>query len=140
VSRAKWMGVMMISLKEGRGKVPIRNSTEHEATPYLLVNFPSRKTFDQMYSKHKSQELRDKYWTILNHRAQGKTLEESGKPFGITRERVRQIEARFQRLVGERFSTQLEANLSKLCELQNLVESFLNSEMHESCLPSDGNR
>lgn len=130
----------MVSLKEGLGRVPIKNSTEHEATPYLLVSFPSREEFDVMYSKHKSQELKDKYWSILNSRAQGKTLEESGKPFGLTRERTRQIEARFQRLVGERYSTQLEANLSKLSSLQNLVELFSNSEMHESCLPSDGNR
>lgn len=130
----------MVSLKEGRGRVPIKNSTEHEATPYLLVSFPTREEFDVMYSKHKSQELKDKYWSILNSRAQGKTLEESGKPFGLTRERTRQIEARFQRLVGERYSTQLEANLSKLSSLQNLVELFSNSEMHESCLPSDDNR
>lgn len=130
----------MVSLKEGLGRVPIKNSTEHEATPYLLVSFPSREEFDVMYSKHKSQELKDKYWSILNSRAQGKTLEESGKPFGLTRERTRQIEARFQRLVGERYSTQLEANLSKLSSLQNLVELFSNSEMHENCLPSDDNR
>ena len=121
----------MINLKEGKGKVPIRNTTQHEATDYLLVDFPTREEFDAMYSKHKSQELKDKYWAILNLRAQGKTLTNAGKPFGITRERARQIEARFQRLMGERYTTQLEANLSMLSLNQNLVGLFLNSETHE---------
>ena len=121
----------MISLKEGKGKVPIRNTTQHEATPYLLVDFPSREEFDRLYSKHKSQELRDKYWTILNSRAQGATLVEAGKPFGLTRERIRQIEARFQRLVGKSFSTQLEAYFSILSSHRSLVELFSGSEMHE---------
>jgi len=75
----------MINLKEGRGKVPIRNSTQHEATPYLLVDFPTREEFELMYARHKDQALRDRYWDILQHRSQGKTLEQSGKPFGITR-------------------------------------------------------
>jgi len=130
----------MISLKEGRGRVPIRNSTENEATPYLLVDFPKRSTFDVIYSKHKSQELRDKYWDILQHRARGKTLEESVKPYGITRERVRQIEARFQRLVGERYWEQMNRVIVKLSELQHLVELSSSSEMHEMSLLSDDNR
>ena len=117
-----------MNLKNNGGKVPIRNSTQHEATPYLLVDFPSREEFDLMYSKHKSQELRDKYWTILKHRSRGQTLSDAGKPFGVTRERVRQIEARFQRLVGERYWTQTEANFVKLSELQHLTQSFLDSE------------
>jgi hypothetical protein len=117
-----------MNLKDGRGRVPIRNSTQHEATPYLLVAFPSREEFDAMYAKHKSQELKDKYWAILNSRAQGKTLTSAGKPFGLTRERTRQIEARFQRLVGERYTTQIEANLSMLSSSQNLVRLFSESD------------
>jgi hypothetical protein len=118
----------MVSLKEGRGKVPIRIGTQHEATPYLLVDFPTREEFEVMYSRHKDQGLKDRYWTILQHRSQGKTLQEVGKPFGITRERVRQIEARFQRLVGNKYTTQIEANLSMLCAHPKLVETFLASE------------
>jgi hypothetical protein len=130
----------MINLKEGRGKVPIRNSTEHEATPYLLVDFPTREEFDVMYARHKDQALKDKYWDILQHRSQGKTLEQSGKPFGITRERVRQIEAKFQRKVCEKYWLQTEANLSKICGLLNLVKTSLDSEMHEMFPISDDNR
>ena len=126
-----------MNLKEGRGRVPIRNSTQHEATPYLLVDFPTRQEFDALYAKHKSYNLKEQYWQMLNHRSKGHTLEESGRLFGLTRERVRQIEARFQRLVGEHFSTQFEANLAKLSAHPLAVESFLNSEMHGKSLPSD---
>ena len=118
----------MMNLKEGRGKVPIRNTTQNEATPYLLVDFPTREEFDALYTKHKSQELKDRYWIILNLRAQGKTLTTAGNPFGLTRERIRQIEARFQRLMEKKYTTQIEANLSMLSSNQNLVELFLKSE------------
>lgn len=89
-----------MNLKLAEGKVPIRSKGE---TLYLLVDFPSKEDFYRLYAKHKSKDLKDKYWTILNSRAQGLTLADAGKPFGLTRERVRQIEARFQRLVGEDF-------------------------------------
>lgn len=130
----------MVSLKDGGGRVPIRNTTQHEATPYLMVDFPTWEVFQQMYSKHKSAELKAKYWQILKARSSGQTLDQSGKPHGITRERVRQIEARFQRLVGERYTTQLEANLSMLSAHPRLVELFLNSETLQSCQPFDCNR
>jgi len=126
-----------MNLKEGRGRVPIRNTAQHEATPYLLVNFPTRNEFDVLYAKHKSTDLKDRYWQMLTYRSQGHSLTECGNLFGLTRERVRQIEARFQRLVGENFIFQLEANLAKLSAHPLAVESFLNSEMRGKFPPSD---
>jgi hypothetical protein len=126
-----------MNLREGGGRVPIKNSTQHEATPYLLVEFPTRAEFDVLYSKHNSVDLKDKYWEILTYRSQGHTLRECGNLFGLTRERVRQIEARFQRLVGKSFSTQTEANLTILSLHRSLLESSLSSEMHEMSLASD---
>jgi len=128
-----------MNLKDGRGRVPIRNSTQHEATPYLLVSFPTREEFDVLYSRHKSTDLKDRYWQMLTHRSNGHTLDECGKLFGLTRERVRQIEARFQRLVGNSFSTQIEANLATLSKFPQRVALFLDSEMHEMYPASDEN-
>jgi hypothetical protein len=128
-----------MNLRQGNGKVPVLFSTQHEAR-YVLLDFPTWEEFQVLYSKHKSAELKGKYWNVLRARVHGKTLAEAGKGYGITRERVRQIEARFQRLVRDNYTTQIEANLSKLSLHQNLVESFLNSETHESYPPSDGNR
>jgi hypothetical protein len=126
-----------MNLREGGGKVPIKNSTQNEATPYLLVDFPTRAEFDVLYSKHSSVDLKDKYWAILKLRSMGNTLDHCGQEYGLTRERVRQIEARFQRLVGKKYRTQTEANLTILSAHRNLLESFLDSEMHEKSLPSD---
>jgi hypothetical protein len=128
-----------MNLKEGRGRVPIRNTTQHEATPYLLVSFPTREEFDALYAKHSSYNLKERYWQMLNYRSQGHTLEESGRLFGLTRERVRQIEARFQRLVGESYTTQFEANLATLSKHPQRVALFLGSEMHEMYPASDDN-
>jgi hypothetical protein len=119
-----------MNLKDGRGRVPIRNSTKNEATPYLLVSFPTREEFDVLYSRQKSTALKDRYWQMLNYRSQGYTLAECGKLFGITRERVRQIEARFQRKVAISYSTQIEANLATLSKHPQRVALFLDSEMH----------
>jgi len=102
-----------MNLKDGKGRVPIRNRT-NDHTPWLLVDFPSKKVFKAIYSKHRSVELIDKYHKILVSRAKGKTLAESGAPFGITRERVRQIEARFQRLVYHKYWEQTDSALAIL--------------------------
>ena len=126
-----------MNLKDGRGRVPIRNSTKNEATPYLLVSFPTREEFDVLYSRQKSTDLKDRYWQMLNHRSQGYTLAECGKLFGITRERVRQIEARFQRKVAISYTTQNEANLATLSKHPQRVALFLDSEMHEMYPASD---
>jgi hypothetical protein len=128
-----------MNLKDGRGKVPVKNSTQNEAKPYLILDFPTREEFNDLYAKHKSVTLKERYWQMLNYRSQGHTLEESGRLFGLTRERVRQIEARFQRLVGEKYRTQTEANLAMLSAHPYAVESFLDFEMREMYPPSDDN-
>lgn len=88
-----------MNLRQAEGKVPVfTGGTLH---PYKLVPFPSRGEFDSLY-KNLGQASRDKYWTVLKARADGAMLTEAGKPFGITKERVRQIEAKFLRLMRER--------------------------------------
>lgn len=103
-----------MNLRDGKGRVPIRNRSTNDRTPWLLVDFPSKKDFYDIYSKHRSTELIEKYQKILKLRAKGKTLAESGAPFGLTRERVRQIEARFQRLMYHRYYQQIDSALAIL--------------------------
>jgi len=88
----------MMTLKEGKGKVPIPMKGSN---PYKLVDFPSREAFDAMYNRQVSNESKDKYWGILNARLEGCNADQAGRPYSITRERVRQIEARFIRLVSD---------------------------------------
>jgi hypothetical protein len=88
-----------MNLREGNGKVPIEAGGE---TPWRLVDWPTRETFDAMWGRS-PPELVKRYWIILKARSGGSTLTEAGEPFGLTRERVRQIEARFQRLMRQQW-------------------------------------
>ena len=88
-----------MNLKLFGGKVPI-----YQAGAVHLVDFPSREVFDGLFARSPAVN-RDQYWQILNQRAKGFTLAESGKPYGYSRERVRQIEAKFLRGMTIAFSS-----------------------------------
>lgn len=119
---AKWMVDAMTNLKSSGGRVPITNRSMNTNTPYLLVAFPSKKVFNSLYTRI-NQEQKDRYWLILNRRKDGSSLEEAGKPFALSRERVRQIEAKFCRLVGEQYWREVSSSLSILS-----AASFLETE------------
>ena len=103
----------MTNLKTANGRVPITNRSINTNTPYLLVSFPSKEVFDSLYPRN-TQEQIDRYWEILNRRKDGSSLEESGSIYALSRERVRQIEAKFCRLVGAHYWKEVSASLSKL--------------------------
>jgi len=69
--------------------------------PYVLVDFPTRAQFNIMYGGRVKGESLDKYWKVVTARARGATLDEAGRPYELTRERVRQIEAKFILLVSK---------------------------------------
>jgi hypothetical protein len=84
-----------LNLKQGEGRIPINVGGE---TPWLLIDWPSKETFWGLWGKT-PEECIGQYWTILQARSGGFSLQESGMPFSLSRERVRQIEARFQKLM-----------------------------------------
>ena len=87
----------MDSLKYGR--VPVL--TGNPQSPVEMFLFPSKKKFCSLYKASVRPETLDRYYEILSLRVKGATLVESGKPYGITKQAVRQIEAKFIRLFGE---------------------------------------
>ena len=89
-----------MNLKQGSGLVPIHGRGE---TPWLLVPMPDREVFDAIYPRH-TPDQRDRLHSILVMRLKGAMLQDCSRAFGITRERVRQIEAHFQRRLGEHLS------------------------------------
>lgn len=121
-----------MNLKQSRGKVAIRGRGE---TPYLMVNFPDRELFDKLFGRV-NDALREKYWNIVNNRSLGMTLEDSGKPFALTRERVRQIEAKFIRLVGGAYWTEVDASIGITQHFGQSTFSML--EKHETNQHADG--
>lgn len=48
-------------------------------------------------------ELKDKYWVVLEMRAEGETLENIGVLIGTTRERVRQVEQKFTKFFASNY-------------------------------------
>ena len=122
-----------MNLRLAKGKVPIQGKGE---TPFLLIDFPDRKLFDNLFAKVHGDN-REKYWNILRNRSLGLTLVEAGKPYALTRERVRQIEAKFIRLYGQEYWRGIESNLSILSGFSKKVA--LMTEMQQTNLPSDDN-
>jgi DNA-directed RNA polymerase sigma subunit (sigma70/sigma32) len=86
----------MNNLRIYGGRVPLPGTTD---SPVILVDFPSREEFISLWGNRVTTESKSKYFEILSSRAAGKTLSEVGKPHGLSRERVRQIEAKFIRLL-----------------------------------------
>jgi len=85
-----------MNLKDsGFKKVPVFVGGE---TPIKLVDFPARETFDEMYYRIKA-ERRDTIWKILVMRNSGHTLQSVADAYNLSKERIRQIEAKFLRKV-----------------------------------------
>ena len=117
-----------MNLRMGKGKVPIPNMNGDYQ--YLLVDFPSREWFDIAYKKNKEED-RDKYWDILKKRSDGATLYDSGYVYALTRERIRQIEAKFIRKVTDYYWRQLNGDLTQIEQMaisDTKLRSFLETE------------
>jgi hypothetical protein len=86
-----------MNLRTAGGMVPIR--TNDIERPWKLVPFPAKDEFAQMFSRGERGPRIDieKYWSVLTKRKSGANLTETAKEFGITKERVRQMEAKFLR-------------------------------------------
>ena len=121
-----------MNLRLSEGKVPIRGKGE---TPFLLIAFPSKEVFKKIYQGHTYNI--EMYWDIVNRLSSGMTMVEAGKPYALTRERVRQIEAKFIRLLGQVYWERMESNLSILSTLSKRV--VLMTEMQQTDLPSSDN-
>jgi len=90
-------GGAVIGLRDYPGRVPIM--TGHPDTPVLLVDFPTQEEFDVLFGHRVSVLNRQRYYRMLEARSKGATLADAGKLAGVTRERMRQIEAKFLRLM-----------------------------------------
>ena len=121
-----------MNLRLSKGKVPIRGRGE---TPYLMVNFPNKNKFERLYGK-KNIYKHHIYWEIVNKLKNGSTLSDAGKPYKLTRERVRQIEAKFIRLVGEYYWKELDHSIGLTQHFSQ--DTFLMLEKRGTSLPEDG--
>lgn len=87
--------------------VPIR--TTDPTSPYILIPFPDREEFIAAYQEEHSQtsdESIDKYFQMAKLRSEGATLTEVANAFGLTKERARQVEAKFVRVMSARWRSE----------------------------------
>ena len=89
-----------MNLRDADGKVPVYVGGQ---TPYILAEFPNFPDFIALYKRRVRAELLYKYYNILERRRDGMSLLDAGKPHKLTKERVRQIEAKFLRLFRESY-------------------------------------
>lgn len=89
----------MTNLRLYGGKVPVQNAGNVDLI--ILVDFPTKEVFSKMYQKYHRQPAIDRHYSILKMRVAGNSLTECGKAFSLTKERIRQIEAKFLRKMQE---------------------------------------
>ena len=99
------------------GKIPIQ--TGNDRHPIMLVDLPDRGLFDSLF-RHLRPDGKDKYWDILNERLSGKTLTEVASARGVTKERVRQIEARILRVLSIHYREVIASEIVTLETIQPL--------------------
>ena len=92
-----------MNLRDAKGRVPI--PTFQDDHPLVLVEWPDREMFQGLYGPQVQADSIDRYWDVLIARRDGATLADAGTKHGLSRERVRQIESNFIRLLGQHYRT-----------------------------------
>ena len=87
----------MSNLRLYGGQVPVE--TGDLTHPIRLVAFPTFDQFRGLYGKQVKGENLPRYFRMLTARANGATLTDAARAEGVTKERARQIEAKFLRLM-----------------------------------------
>jgi len=93
------MVITMANLRMFGGKVPVQNTGNVDII--ILVDFPTKEVFTKMYQKYHRQAAIDRHYDILQMRIAGNSLSDCGKAFGVTKQRVGGIEAKFLRKMRE---------------------------------------
>lgn len=99
-----------MNLRTSNGKIPI--DIGHGNFPIMLVDAPDRELFDSLFHKSVPQHRKDVYWQVLQMRLAGQTLHEVAVTLEITRERVRQMEAKMIRQIANHWIPKLASELA----------------------------
>ena len=94
------------------GKIPIQTGDERH--PIMLVDPLDRRLFDSLFYRGVPAARKDVYWRVLHARLDGKTMREVGETHGISRERVRQMEAKMLRMLSVHYQSVLALEIDSL--------------------------
>jgi hypothetical protein len=91
-------------------KEKIAVTTKDPERPIILIDWPERAQLVDMYGSRVKGEKLDVYWNMMIMRRDGETLDTIGRFYGVSKERVRQIEHGFIRRCGQFYHRTMTAS------------------------------
>jgi hypothetical protein len=91
-----------MNLRMHNGRVPLR--TTNPDSPIRLVDFPSKKIFNALFGNRVTAANLERYYLIMQGRLSGLTLKQLAITNGISVERIRQLEAKFLRVLAKYYA------------------------------------
>jgi hypothetical protein len=91
-----------MNLRMHNGRVPLR--TTNPDSPVRLVDFPSKEVFQSLFGNRVTAANLERYYLIMQGRLSGLTLKQLGTTNGLSVERIRQLEAKFLRVLAKYYA------------------------------------
>jgi len=91
-----------MNLRMHNGRVPLR--TTNPDSPVRLVDFPSKEVFQSLFGNRVTAANLERYYLIMQGRVSGLTLKQLGVTNGLSVERIRQLEAKFLRVLAKYYA------------------------------------
>lgn len=91
-----------MNLRMHNGRVPLR--TTNPDSPIRLVDFPSKEIFQSLFGNRVTAANLERYYLIMQGRLSGLTLKQLATTNGISVERIRQLEAKFLRVLAKYYA------------------------------------
>jgi hypothetical protein len=91
-----------MNLRMHNGRVPLR--TTNPDSPVRLVDFPSKEIFQSLFGNRVTAANLERYYLIMQGRLSGLTLKQLGTTNGLSVERIRQLEAKFLRVLAKYYA------------------------------------
>jgi hypothetical protein len=99
-----------MNLRLSGGKIPIQTGSDRH--PIMLVEPPDRGLFDSLFHRSVTEKQKDAYWMVMQSRLAGMTLKDVAILLGITRERVRQMEAKIVRQLSSHWRSVIASEIA----------------------------
>ena len=91
-----------MNLRMHNGRVPLPSNNPD--SPIRLVDFPTKEVFNSLFGKRVTAEHLERYYLIMQGRLSGLTLKQLAITNGISVERIRQLEAKFLRVLAKYYA------------------------------------
>jgi len=99
-----------VNLRLTKGKIPV--DTGNDRHPIMLVDPPDRGLFDSLFYRSVTPKKKDAYWMVMQSRLAGMTLKDVAILLGVTRERVRQMEAKIVRQLSSHWRSVIASEIA----------------------------